>query len=87
MRIPGWKRRSHLRVLLHILVDILGVVGAEPQLAVQFAGEHEGAALCLAVTTDSSKILHRVGIQKFYDFVHDKYLRNLLFSLDALIVI
>ena len=42
----------HLRVLLHILVDVLGVVGAEPQLAVQFASEHEGAALCLAVTTD-----------------------------------
>ena len=33
-----------------------------------------------------SQILHRVGIQKFYDFVHDKYLRNLLFSLDGFIV-
>ena len=76
----------HLRVLLHILVDVLGVVGAEPQLAVQFASEHKRAALCLTVTTDGSQILHGVGIQKFNDFIHDKYLRNLLFSLDALIV-
>ena len=68
----------NLGVLLHILVDVLLVVGAEPQLAVQFACEHEGAALCLAVTTDGSQILHRVGIQKFYDFVHDKYLQKLV---------
>ena len=40
----------HLRVFLHILVDVLLVVGAEPQLAVPFAGEHKRAALCLAVT-------------------------------------
>ena len=31
----------------------------------------------LAVTTDGSQILHRVGIQKFYDFVHDKYLQKI----------
>ncbi len=66
----------HLRVLLHIFVDILLVVGAEPQLAVQLTGKHEGTALGLAVTADSGQILHRIGIQKFYDFVHDKYLQN-----------
>lgn len=74
-------RNFDLRIFPHILVDVLGVVGAEPQLAVQLAREHEGTALCLAVTTDGSKILHRVGIQKFYDFIHDKYLRNLFFLL------
>ena len=36
------------RILLHILVDILGAVGAEPQFAVKLAGKHEGAALGLA---------------------------------------
>ena len=57
----------------------LGTRGAA--LATVIAREHEGTALCLAVTTDGSKILHRVGIQKFYDFIHDKYLRNLFFLL------
>ena len=82
---PGVFRAGHrdlgVGVGLQILVYVLLVVGAEPQLAVQLTGEHEGAALCLAVTTDGSKILHRVGIQKFYDFIHDKYLRNLFFLL------
>ena len=30
----------------------------------------------LATVGRDGKILHRVGIQKFYDFVHDEYLQN-----------
>ena len=55
----------NFRVCLHILVDILGVIGAEPQLAIQLACKHKGAALGLAITAYGSQILHGVGIQKF----------------------
>ncbi len=55
----------------------------KPQLAVKLTGEHEGAALRLAVTTDGSQILHRIGVQKFYDFVHNKYLPKFVVSLDV----
>ena len=55
---------------LHVLVHLFGVVGAEPELAVQLAGEHKGAALSAAVPADGGQVLHRVGVQKFYDFVH-----------------
>ena len=65
----------NLGVLLHILVDVLPVVGAEPQLAVQLACEHEGAALCLAIAAHGCQILHGICIQKFNDFVHNKYLQ------------
>ena len=55
---------------LHVLVHLFGVVGAEPELAVQLAGEHKGAALSAAVPADGGQVLHRVGGQKFYDFFH-----------------
>ena len=29
---------------------------------------------------DGSQILHRVGIQKFYDFIHTKYLQNVFIT-------
>ena len=50
------------------------------------------AALGLAVTAHGGQILHRVGVQKFYDFVHDKYLQmvfdaeRLLFSFVGIII-
>ena len=66
----------HIGIFLHVLVNLFLVVGAEPHLAVQLTGELERTALGLAVTADSGQILHRIGIQKFYDFVHDKYLQN-----------
>ena len=70
---PGVLRAGHrdlgVGVGLQILVHVLLAVGAEPQLAVQLTGEHEGAALGLAVTADGSQILHGVGIQEFNDFV------------------
>ena len=72
-------------VCLQILVNILLVVGTEPQLAVQLAGEHEGAALCLAVAAYGGQILYRVCVQKFYDFIHEMYLYTLFF-LDSFIV-
>lgn len=55
---------------LHVLVHLFGVVGAEPQLTVQLAGEHERTALGASVPADGGQILHRVGGQKFYDFFH-----------------
>ena len=57
---------------LHVLVDLLGAVGAEPQPAVPLPGEHEGAALGLAVPAHGGQVLDRILIQKFHDFVHDK---------------
>src|SRR5699024_9913285 len=59
---------------LHILVDILAVVGAEPELAVHLAGEHEGPALGLAVPADGGEILDGVLLQKLHDFIHGSYL-------------
>ena len=50
------------------------------------------AALGLDVTAHGGQILHRVGVQKFYDFVHDKYLQmvfdaeRLLFSFVGIII-
>ena len=72
-------------VCLQILVNILLVVGAEPQLAVQLTGKHEGTALGLAVTAYGGQILHRVCVQKFYDFIHEMYLHTLFFF-DSFIV-
>ena len=72
-------------VCLQVLVNILLVVGAEPQLAVQLTGKHEGTALGLAVTANGGQILHRVCVQKFYDFIHEMYLHTLLFP-DCFIV-
>ena len=72
-------------VCLQVLVNILLVVGAEPQLAVQLTGKHEGMALGLAVTAYGGQILHRVCVQKFYDFIHGMYLHTLFFS-DSFIV-
>lgn len=60
-------------VLLHILVDFLLVVGAEPQLSVHLTGKHERAALGLTVTAYGGEILYGIFLQKFYDFVHDEY--------------
>ena len=62
----------YIGVGLHILVDILLVVGAEPQLAVLLKAKHEGAALGLPVTAHSGQILNRVGSQKFNNFFYDK---------------
>ena len=67
-------RDFNIGIGLHVLVDILGVVGTEPQLAVHLAGKHEGAALGLAVTAHSGQILYGIFLQKGYDFIHDKYL-------------
>jgi len=61
-------------VKLHIFVNILGVVCAEPQLAVQRPGKHKGAALGLSVAANGGQILYGIGIQKFDDFVHDGFL-------------
>ena len=70
---PGVLRAGHrdlgVGVGLQILVYVLLAVGAEPQLAVQLTGEHEGTALGLAVTANGGQILHGVGIQEFNDFV------------------
>ena len=43
--------------------------------AVQLACEHDGAALCLAIAAHGCQILHGICIQKFTDFVHNKYLQ------------
>ena len=56
---------------LHVLVDLLSAVGAEPQLAVLLPGEHEGAALGLTVPAHGGQVLHGVLVQEFHDFVHD----------------
>ena len=56
---------------MHVLVNILGVVGAEPQLAVQLAGKHERAALGLAVAADGRKVLYGVFLQKLDYCIHD----------------
>ena len=76
MRTPGWKPRFRLRVALHVLVNVLSVVRAEPQLAVHLAREHERATLCLAVTAYGCQILYRIRLQEFYDLAHDKYLHE-----------
>lgn len=55
-------------------VDFLGVVGAEPQLAIHLTGKHEGTALGFAVTAYGSQILYGILLQKLYNFVHGKYL-------------
>ena len=69
-----------LGIGLHVLVNVLLVVGAEPELALQLAGEHKGAALGLAVPAHSGQILHGIGIQKCSDFVHDIYLQGDFFE-------
>ena len=53
-------RDLDFRVFLHIPVHLFGVVGAEPELAVKLACEHERAAFCLAVTAYGCQILYRV---------------------------
>ena len=58
-------------VCLHVLVDVFGIVGAEPQLAVQLAGKHERTALGLAVAADGRKVLYGVFLQKLDNFIHD----------------
>ena len=58
----------HIGVGLHILVDILLVIGAEPQLAVLLKAEHEGAALGLSIPAHGGQILNGIGGQKFNDF-------------------
>ena len=62
----------HVGIGLHILVDILLIVGAEPQLAVLLPGEHKGAALGLSIPAHGSQVLDRVLGQEFYDFVHNR---------------
>lgn len=69
-----------LGICLHVLVHVLLVVGAEPELALQLAGKHKGAALGLAVPAHSGQILHGIGIQKCNDFVHDIYLQGDFFE-------
>ena len=59
----------HIGIFLHVLVDLLLRVRAEPELAVQLIGKHEGAALGVAVASHGGQILHGVGIQEFNDFV------------------
>ena len=66
----------NLGVSLYVLVYVLLVVGAEPELAVHFACEHEGAALCLAVAANGGQILYGICVQKLDNLFHDKYLQN-----------
>ena len=68
-------RYLDLRVCLHVLVDFLRVVGAEPQPAVELACEHERAALRLAVAAYRCQILYRIFVQEFCYFFHFDYLR------------
>lgn len=49
-----------LRVCLHILVNILGIVCAEPELSVFLKTEHERAAFRLSIASYSCQILYRV---------------------------
>ena len=63
-------RKLHIGICLHIFVDILLVVCAEPQLAVHFTGKHKGTCLCLTVCANSGKILYRVCLQEFNNFLH-----------------
>ena len=65
-------RDLDIGVCLHVLIDILGIVGAEPQLAVQLAGKHERTALGLAVAADGRKVLYGVLLQKLDNFIHDR---------------
>ena len=67
----------NFRVFLHVLVNVLGIAGAEPQLAIQLAGKHEGAALDFAVAVDGGQILYGIGVQKFYDFLYVGYLQRM----------
>ena len=67
-------RNLDVGVGLHILVDVLLVVGAEPQLAVHLAGKHEGAALGFTIAANSGQILHGIFLQKLYDVIHNEYL-------------
>lgn len=68
MHTPDWTRKAQLPDFQHILVDILLVISAKPQLPVKQASKHKGAAFCLAIATNGGQILHRVSIQKFYYF-------------------
>ena len=66
----------HIGISLHILVYILGVVGAEPELAVLLEAEHKGTALGFSVTANGGEILNGVFLQKLGDFFHDNYLQS-----------
>ena len=66
----------HIGISLHILVYILGVVGAEPELAVLLEAEHKGTALGFSVTANGGEILNGVFLQEFNDFFHYNYLQN-----------
>ena len=61
---PGIGRRRNgnlnFRICQHVLVNILGVVGAEPQLAILLKAEHEWAAFGLAVTAYGCQILNGI---------------------------
>lgn len=60
-RIAGTGYRNlHIGIFLHILVNVLGVVGAEPQLAILLKAEHEWAAFGLAVTAYGCQILNGI---------------------------
>ena len=54
----------NLRILLHIKVNVLRVVGAEPELFIHLKAEHERAALRLAVTAYGCQILYRIRLQE-----------------------
>ena len=66
----------HIGISLHILVYILGVVGAEPELAVLLEAEHKGTALGFSVTASGGEILNGVFLLKLGDFFHDNYLQS-----------
>lgn len=53
----GFNKLSRIGIDLHILVDILGVIGAESEFAVLLKAEHEGTALHLSVTANVGEIL------------------------------
>ena len=63
-------RNLYIGVGLHILIDILPVVSAEPQFAILFKAEHKGTALGLSIASHSGQILNGVGRQKFNNFFH-----------------
>ena len=57
-----WRRyrNFNLWILLLVFVNILLVIGAEPQLAILLKAEHKRTAFCLTVTTYGCEILYRV---------------------------
>lgn len=63
--------------LLKLLVDLLLVVGAEPQFAVPLHSEHEGAVFGFAVQADGGQILDGVGSEKGKGRLHNNNLRVL----------